>query len=125
MTSVSCLQRLGAGRWSALVLALLLGLTAAIAPPAALANPATRALGPGPDLEQAAAVVEAATEDIRQGLKQTQRQIGKTDTRSAAIEQGRDRAVAKLKGLLERVEAAETLEALSETDQLTLKRLTP
>ena len=78
---------------------------------------------PEVDLNAAATTIETATKAIRDGLKRTQREIGKTEGRRAAIEHGRDRAVAKLEGLLERVQAAETLESLSDTDRLTLKRL--
>ncbi|MGF1535889.1 MAG: hypothetical protein ACFB4J_05295 [Elainellaceae cyanobacterium] len=75
------------------------------------------------DLKAAQPQLEAATEAIYKGLERTKRDIGKTELRQEAIEYGRDRAIGKLQGLLERVESADSLEDLSDTDQLTLKRL--
>ncbi len=74
-------------------------------------------------LEEATPTLEKATDAIYQGLEKTQQKIGKTEGRSAAIEHGRDRATGRLQGLLKRAEAADSLDELPNTDQLTLKRL--
>jgi hypothetical protein len=75
------------------------------------------------DLDEGKKQAKQASKDVFKGLKQAKEQVGKTQTRKQAMEEGHQKASAKLEDLADRAKAAQTPEDLNPVDRTFLKNL--
>lgn len=75
------------------------------------------------DLDEGKNQAQQASKDVFKGLKQAKEQVGKTQSRKQSMEEGHQKASAKLEDLADRAKAAQTPEDLNPVDRTFLKNL--